>query len=313
MAAESSHEDGAGWRVAERDAGTPLSAFVRARTSAPWSKVKRWIGTGKVFVDGEAATDPGQRVGAGAAVALRMNAPRRDESPRLRIAYEDAHVVVIDKPEGVSTVPYARGERGTALDLLRDAWRRSGATTRTDHPVMIVHRLDKATSGLAVFAKTKYAERELGRQFRGHTIERVYLCVAHGRVHKQRIETHIVTDRGDRLRGSTRHPGRGKRAVTHVTPREQLTGSTLCDVTLETGKTHQIRVHLSEKGHPLVGDPVYTRDFIRAGEPLIEAPRLLLHAHTLGFEHPVTGRQLAFEAPLPDAFERALAALRPRS
>ena len=296
------------WRVSERDEGAPLSAFLRGHTGAPWSKVKRWIATGKVFIDGEREGDAGRRLGAGAEVALRMSAPRREGPPELRIVFEDAHVVVVDKPAGVSTVPYEPKERGTAIDLLRDAWRRK-QRARPDHSVMIVHRLDKATSGLVVFAKSKRAERELARQFRAHSTERVYLCVAHGLVEAQRIESRIVADRGDRLRGSARHPGQGKRAVTHVAVRERLEGATLCEVTLETGKTHQIRVHLSELGHPVVGDPVYTRDFVRAGRELIESPRLLLHAHTLGFEHPITGRRLAFESELPAAFRRAVESL----
>ena len=132
----------------------------------------------------------------------------------------------------------------------------------------------------------------------------------HGTVTDRRIESRLVTDRGDGLRGSTREPNKGKRAVTHVRAVEALDGATLCEVRLETGKTHQIRIHLSESGHPLVGERVYIRDFgNRGGEP-IESRRLLLHAATLGFRHPITGVQVRCESPLPQDFRDELDCLR---
>ena len=119
-----------------------------------------------------------------------------------------------------------------------------------------------------------------------------------------------MTDRGDGLRGSTREPNKGKRAITHVRAVETLHGATLCEVRLETGKTHQIRIHLAESGHPLVGERVYIRDFgNRGGEPLPSA-RLLLHAATLGFKHPISGVQVRTESPLPPDFLSELARLR---
>ncbi|HKA89243.1 MAG TPA: RluA family pseudouridine synthase [Haliangiales bacterium] len=279
-------------------AGAALAAFVRAQTGRPWSEVKRWIETGKVFVDGERAVDAGRRLAAGARVELRMAAPRRREGPEVRIVFEDAHLVVIDKPAGVSSVPYDEKEAGTAMDLVRDAWRRQGKPA-TSVPLHVVHRIDKDTSGLLVFAKTKRAETGLAAQLRAHAVARLYVCVAHGDVAAARIESELVDDRGDGLRGSSRRAGQGKRAVTHVAPMRRLRGATLCEVRLETGKTHQIRIHLAEAGHPLVGERVYIRDY--AG-PLIASPRLLLHAATLGFAHPVTGTPMSFSSPLPGDF-----------
>jgi 23S rRNA pseudouridine1911/1915/1917 synthase len=246
-------------------------------------------------------------VAAGQTVEVRMAAPRRVERA-VRIVFEDAQLVVIDKPSGVSSVPYEAREQGTAIDLVREAWRRMGRPA-TAQALFVVHRIDKETSGLLCYAKTKGAERALGLQFRAHTVERLYVCVAHGEVRAARIETELVADRGDGLRGSSRRPGQGKRAVTHVEPARLLRGATLCHVRLETGKTHQIRIHLAESGHPLVGEKVYIRDFLARGHSALPAERLLLHAATLGLRHPTTEASLAFEAPLPADFTGPLAAL----
>jgi 23S rRNA pseudouridine1911/1915/1917 synthase len=124
-----------------------------------------------------------------------------------------------------------------------------------------------------------------------------------------RIASHIVADRGDGIRGSTRHAGQGQHAVTHVEPLRRLPTATLCRVRLETGRTHQIRIHLSERGHPIVGETVYIRDLLRLGKTPISAPRLMLHAALLGFPHPVTGVALEWTAPPPPDFAAVFEAL----
>jgi 23S rRNA pseudouridine1911/1915/1917 synthase len=217
---------------------------------------------------------------------------------------------VIDKPAGVNSVPYEDERSGTAMDLVRGAWRRMGKPATTV-PLHVVHRIDRATSGLLMFAKTKKAELGLAAQLRAHTLERTYRCVAHGVVTSRRIESFLVPDRGDGMRGSTTRVDQGKRAVTHVTAERALRGATLCRVQLETGKTHQIRIHLSEAGHPLVGEPVYTRDYLEAGGKLLTSGRLMLHAATLGFEHPVTGARVSLAAPLPPDFVAVVQRLEP--
>ena len=174
----------------------------------------------------------------------------------------------------------------------------------------MVHRIDKDTSGLLLFAKTKLAERAIGTLFREHDVERTYLCVVHGQLTDRRIETRLVTDRGDGLRGSTRQLKEGKRAVTHVKVREAWPRCSLCEVRLETGKTHQIRIHLAEGGHPLVGERVYIRDFTNQGHEPIACTRLLLHAATLGFEHPITKKRIQLESALPPDFLVELERLR---
>jgi 23S rRNA pseudouridine1911/1915/1917 synthase len=279
--------------------GVTVAAFVRARAGVPWTVAKRHVTTGKVFVDGERVTAIDHRLAVGQQVELRMAAPRpRDPEREGVLVFDDAHVVVIDKPAGISSVPYEEREGGTAMDLIRGAWRRMGKPA-TSVPLHVVHRIDRATSGLLAFAKTKRAELGIAAQLRAHTMERQYVCVAHGVVAAGRIESMLVPDRGDGMRGSTSHAHQGKRAVTHVTVERALRGATLCAVRLETGKTHQIRIHLAESGHPLVGETVYIRDY--AG-PLIDSPRLMLHAATLGFVHPVTGETVSLRAPLPPDF-----------
>ena len=276
--------------------GLTIAAFVKARAGVPWTVAKRHVTSGKVFVDGERVTAVDHRLAPGQQVELRMAAPRpRDPEREGVLVYDDPHVVVIDKPAGISSVPYEERETGTAMDLIRGAWRRMGKPA-TSVPLHVVHRIDRATSGLLAFAKTKRAEIGLAAQLRAHTMERQYLCVAHGVVAPGRIESMLVADRGDGLRGSTTHAGQGKRAVTHVSVERALRGATLCAVRLETGKTHQIRIHLAESGHPLVGETVYIRDYTG---PVISSPRLMLHAATLGFVHPVTGEQVSLRSPLP--------------
>ncbi|HEU4735200.1 MAG TPA: RluA family pseudouridine synthase [Kofleriaceae bacterium] len=285
-----------------------LAAFIKARTSVPWSVAKRQIATGKVFVDGACATEVDLRLAAGQSIEVVAHAPRpRDPAREGVLVYDDAHVVVIDKPAGVNSVPYEEREGGTAMDLIRGAWRRAGrpATTVALH---VVHRIDRATSGLLMFAKTKKAELGLAAQLRAHAMQRSYVCVAHGAVLSGRLESYLVRDRGDGLRGSTTRTEQGKRAVTHVTAQKALRHATLCDVRLETGRTHQIRIHLAEAGHPLVGEQVYLRDY--AG-PVLTSARLLLHAATLGFEHPVTGARVELSSPLPPDFLAVLERLSP--
>ncbi len=287
------------WTLPPAAAGATLAAVVRERAGEPWSVVKRWVENGKVALDGAVVTAIDHRVKGGQRVEVRLNAPKpRDPLREADLVFDDPHVVVIDKPAGVNSVPYEDRETGTAMDLIRAAWKRMGRKA-TVTPLLVVHRIDKATSGLLMFAKSKRAEQMLGAQLRDHSCERAYICVAHGALSPRTIESQLVADRGDGLRGSTSHANQGKRAVTHVAIRERLRAATVCDVRLETGKTHQIRIHFAEAGHPLVGESVYVRDFEEAGNALLPAPRLMLHAATLGFAHPISGEPMRFERPPP--------------
>jgi 23S rRNA pseudouridine1911/1915/1917 synthase len=180
---------------------------------------------------------------------------------------------------------------------------------KTKTPLRGVHRLDKETSGLVVFARTAAAERHLSRQFRAHSIDRRYLALVRGRASPGTIESNLVRDRGDGRRGSG--PGRGQQAITHVRVLERLGDFTLVECRLETGRTHQVRIHLGEASTPLCGEKVYDRPL--HGAPLPDgsgAKRVMLHAARLGFDHPTTGKRLVWEARLPQDMADLLVKLR---
>lgn len=293
--------------VAATDA--PLDRLLRASfPGASWNAVRNLIESGKVSVDGEVVRESSRAVRAGSEIRLSMRAPRARDNvlPRELIAHVDTHVVVVRKPAGISTVPYDEDETGTLSELVETTLKKKGGPHT---PLGIVHRIDKETSGLVVFARTLTAKRALKQQFRVHSVRRRYLALAHGKVAPGTRESRLVKDRGDGRRGSTENPTLGREAVTHVRVLEPLRSATLIECRLETGRTHQIRIHLAEDGHPLLGERVYSKNF--AGT-LLPAPRLMLHAFELGFEHPVTGEPLHFEEPMPDDMKNVLERLRGR-
>jgi 23S rRNA pseudouridine1911/1915/1917 synthase len=199
----------------------------------------------------------------------------------------------------------------TLADLLPDLLSECQAGRRTQ--LRAVHRLDKETSGLVVFAKTAEAERHLGRQFRAHSIERRYLAVVRGRATAARIASFLVRDRGDGRRGSSPVGGQGQHGVTHVRVLEAFGDFTLVECRLETGRTHQVRIHLGESGTPLCGERVYDRPL--HGKPLPDASafkRPALHAAYLGLEHPGTGKPMSWTAGLPAELKELVSRLRKR-
>ncbi len=283
----------------------PLDRLLREQhEGASWAEVRRLIETGKVSVNGTVQRETALRVASGATIELRMAAARQRVGPRLApgaIVHVDPHVVVVQKPAGISTVPYDENETGTLDELVR------AELGRKEAPLGIVHRIDKETSGLVLFARNLAAKLDLKNQFRAHSVRRRYRAIVHGAVQGRTISSRLVQDRGDGRRGSTNNPTLGRESTTHIFFREALAGATFIECRLETGRTHQIRIHLSEAGHPLVGERVYTKNY---SGPLISAPRLMLHAMQLGFRHPTTNQELDFEQALPVDLSDVLTRLR---
>ncbi len=301
------------WTVPASHAGRMLDGALRERNPAlSWAEARALVETGKVFCNGAPCLVPRKHLRAGDAIEVRPNAPRPGARGRLEPAhliYVDRQVAVVRKPAGVSTVPFDPGERGTLDELVRvqldrQARARGGPAQGW---IGVVHRLDKGTTGVLVFARTLAAKRHLSNQFRAHTVERRYIALAHGTVQSRTIRTRLVADRGDGLRGSTRLPSAGVEAVTHVEALEHFGGASLVGCRLETGRTHQIRIHLAEAGHPLLGEDVYVRSHHGARLP---APRPMLHAEELGFVHPATGEPMLFRDEWPDDFAEAIERLR---
>ena len=303
--------------------------LANAAPSLSRGRVQALIRDGRVTLDGATIADASRRVKPGQKLTVTVPVPEErrlePEPMALDIVYEDEWLIVVDKPAGLVVHPGAGNDRGTLVSglLAHGDGRLSsiGAPTRPG----VVHRIDKDTSGLIVFAKTDAAHLALARQFADHTIRRAYTAIVWGvpAVDPGRSEGNIGRHATDRQRMAVVTRG-GKPAVTHyrianmvgvVEVSEKPLASVL-DCRLETGRTHQIRVHLSHVGHPLVGDPVYGRSparLQRMEDPRIKAmcsfPRQALHARRLGFVHPVTGRRLKFESPLPQDMRELLASL----
>ncbi len=318
--------------VTAGEAGQTLLAVLRGRLPLRWSVLRRLVRERQVQLGGTPCTEVSRQVRAGQRIEVQVPreaepAPRQGPTPpEIVIRYSDPHVVVVDKPAGLTTMRHpeeaaefgARARRflpSTLLDLVPPVLaRKEGGQAHTPMRLRAVHRLDRDTSGLVVFARTEAAERHLGRQFRAHTVERRYLAVVRGRAISQRIESQLVADRGDGRRGSSSQPGAGKPAVTHVQVLEELGDYTLVECRLETGRTHQVRIHLGERGTPLCGERVYDRPL--QGRPIPDhsgAPRTALHAASLGFEHPATGKHMSWSASLPADLAEWLDQLRRRA
>ena len=310
-------------------AGETILTLLRAwQPGQSWGSVRHLLSRRHVQINGNLCLDEGRRLKEGEVVRLLpfpAAPPPTEEDVKIR--YLDQHLVVVEKPAGMTTLrhpeerdwPRSRKQLQPTLDevlpRIIDRRERGGRRGPPGQPnpkkppqskgplrrLRAVHRLDRETSGLMVFARTIDAERELGLQFRAHSLARVYLAVVAGNLpHEETYESHLIEDRGDGRRGSTPNPKLGKEAVTHVKPIERLGKYTVVECRLETGRTHQIRIHLSEAGHPLCGDKVYRGKFPGALIPDDSgAPRVALHAAELGFEHPITGEYIHHEMPLP--------------
>ena len=275
------------------------------------AKIQELIEAGRVHVDG-AVRKASHRLHGGEAVELQVPpAPIETLEPEpiaLSVTYEDEHIVVVDKPAGMVVHPGAGHARGTlAAAILAHA----PATAGVGGPRRpgVVHRLDKGTSGVLVLAKNAAAYNSLTGQLVERTVHRRYRAVVHGRVGLDQgvVDAPIGRDPHHRQRMAIRPSGKGKRAVTRYRVLERFAQFTYLEVRLETGRTHQIRVHLASLGHAVVGDLTYGR---ARGRPPLPFEGLALHAAELGFLHPSTQERTEFTSPLPARIERLLSHLR---
>jgi 23S rRNA pseudouridine1911/1915/1917 synthase len=279
------------------------------------SRLKQLIEAGAVYSGGAKLGDADMRVKRGQSIVVdippAVRAEPEGQDIALNIVFEDAHLVVIDKPAGLVVHPAAGNRDGTLVNALiahcGDSLRGIGGELRPG----IVHRIDKDTTGLIVAAKTEQAHSSLGKQFAAHKVERVYQALVWGvpRVRAGAIEGALGRSPLNRQKMAVLRIG-GKAARTHYKVMEAF-GSTaaLVECRLETGRTHQVRVHMAHLGHPLIGDPVYGRPRTIPGLTLA-IKRQALHAAVLGFQHPATQKVLRFESVLPEDFTETYLALK---
>ena len=303
-------------RIAEDLVSHTLADTVRRMLpGASWNRARELCKRGKVRRNGVVASDAALRVELGDRIEIDPQAKRLREHvlDENAVIHVDSDVVVVNKPADLLSVPFDSTDKNTLVDRVRFWLRRETGFRGAE--LGVVQRLDKDTTGLIVFTRTLAAKRHLQQLLRHHDVERKYLALVHGEPVEQRIDTFLVQNRGDGLRGSAGRfrrvrgalPPDAQRAITDVTPRERFGNACLVECRLSTGRQHQIRIHLSEAGHPLLGERVYIRDY---PAELIPAERPMLHAETLGFVHPRTGRMLRFSQPPAEDFLALLASLR---
>jgi 23S rRNA pseudouridine1911/1915/1917 synthase len=296
------------------------------------SRLRALIGEGRVTAqpEGTVCDDPSVKVRAGASFRIDIPPPLpaepEPEDIPLTVVYEDAHLIVIDKPVGMVVHPAPGAWSGTLVNALLHHCGDSLSGIGGEKRPGIVHRIDKDTSGLLVVAKSDAAHHGLSEQFAAHTIERLYKALVWGAPSAAdarmaglpsvsfepgwvRIETTIGRSRTDRKKMAA-NVSNGRHAITRFSVRERIGAASLVECRLETGRTHQIRVHLAHVGHPLVGDQTYGRARVPprslsedARDAIAAFPRQALHAATLGFEHPVTGETMRWSSPIPGDIE----------
>ena len=299
----------AGWRL-DRALAATLPSLSRER-------LKTLIRSGALERSGTAVRDPATKVRGDERFLLAVPEPEPAHNvPQdipLRVIFEDEHLLVVDKPAGLVVHPAAGNRDGTLVNALLHHCRGSlsgiGGVARPG----IVHRIDKDTSGLLVVAKTDVAHEGLAKQFAAHSIDRRYLAIVSGvpKASEGTIDAPLARSAANRKKIAIVEGSRGKRAVTHWRRLQPLRDAALVECRLETGRTHQVRVHMASIGHPLVGDPVYGRAGKTHGKLLKELQfyRQALHAAELGFTHPVTKHRLSFSSPMPPDMQELFNAL----
>ena len=301
-------EDAAGWRL-DRALAAAVPTLSRER-------LKALISSGAVAGPAGVVRDPAVKAAAGAyEVSVPEPKPAHNEAQAiaLEIVHEDEHLLVVDKPAGMVVHPAAGNPDGTLVNaLLHHCAGRLSGIGGVARPG-IVHRIDKDTSGLLVVAKTDVAHEGLAAQFARHSIERRYLAVVAGVPAPAvgKVDAPLARSAANRKKMAIVTGARGKRAVTHYRTLGPLRDAALVECRLETGRTHQVRVHMASIGHPLIGDPVYGRARPSHRDVLkeLDFARQALHAAGLGFVHPVSKQNLSFESALPSDIQELLGAL----
>jgi 23S rRNA pseudouridine1911/1915/1917 synthase len=299
----------AGWRL-DRALADAVPTMSRER-------LKALIRNGAVEAQGKLVRDPAIKVQGGESLRVEVPEPTpAHNAPQdipLTIVLEDEYLLVVEKPAGLVVHPAAGNLDGTLVNALLHHCGGSlsgiGGVARPG----IVHRIDKDTSGLLVVGKTDVAHEGLAKQFAAHSIDRRYLAIVSGvpKASGGTVDAPLARSSANRKKIAVVGAGRGKRAVTHWKRLQVLKDAALVECRLETGRTHQVRVHMASIGHPLVGDPVYGRSGNAHRKLLNELgfQRQALHAAELGFTHPVTNRALSFASPLPPDMQELLSAL----
>jgi 23S rRNA pseudouridine1911/1915/1917 synthase len=306
--------------VYSQDSAKRLDVFLSQKDPAlSRSQIKRLIETGNVRVEGRKAK-AGLKLRENEVVILTLPDPQRmeveAEAIPLKVLYEDRHLIVVDKPAGLVVHPGAGNYSGTLVNALLHRCPDLAGIGGVLRPG-IVHRLDKDTSGVLVVAKDDLAHRSLSDQFRKHTAERNYVGIVFGQLSEEgQVDAPVGRHPTQRKKMSAR-PRKGREARTYWRVLERFHSFNLAEFRLQTGRTHQIRVHLSSIGHPILGDPLYGgRKRLASVEPLPlrqglqRLKRQALHAASLGFVHPVTGDVLKFSSALPEDIREAIALLR---
>jgi 23S rRNA pseudouridine1911/1915/1917 synthase len=285
-------------KLAVTAASDLMEALRRLVPGASNRTLRQMLEQRRVLVNGVECRVAARRLDLGDSVEVVRRRPRPPAFDGLDVVHEDETLLIVHKPVGLLSVATPDEREQTAFAFLRAYLRQSDRNA----PLFIVHRLDKFVSGLLVFAKSVDVQARLKALFEGHAIERRYWALVEGHVKEDTgtIRTRLTEDRSLKMR-STRIDSEGKLAVTHFRVLRRFPGLTLLEVKLETGRKNQIRVHLSEHGHPIVGDRGY-------GSTVDPLGRMGLHAFRLGFVHPITGERLDFQTDSPPEFARYLRA-----
>ena len=296
--------------VSEEDGGKRADVFLSEHFEVTRTAAARLLEEGAALVN-DSVSAKNRKLKAGDTVSLELPPVKETETlPEnipLTIVYEDDDIAVIDKPKGMVVHPAAGNESGTLVNaLLYHMGERLSGIGGERRPG-IVHRIDKDTSGLLVVAKNDFAHTVLSEGLKTHSIDREYMAVAIGNFKEDGGTVNKPIDRSPRDRKKMAVVAGGREAITHFTVAERFSGYTLLALKLETGRTHQIRVHMSSIGHPLLGDEIYggTKSALK-----VHLEGQTLHAYRLSLTHPRSGERMTFESPLPEYFEKILDKLR---